>query len=119
MGLYSVPMPHFQELHTLRYLRELGEKLDCPAREKPIVDEKGLHVAKEEFNQLCRPINTLVAACKSALKGLTNAKAAKEAHERSRAADVAKQDPVQGARGHVHAAESGWQRWWCTTRPMH
>ena len=100
--LFPVPKVIFSGLKTLRELRAMSFRLGADASQ-----EVELHAQVSNFEELLRPVNTMLAACRSSMKGLQSAKTAKEAFERSRTARITKQETAQKARDESAKVKAG------------
>ena len=100
--LFPVPKVIFSGLKTLRELRAMSFRLGADASQ-----EVELHAQVSNFEELLRLVNTMLAACRSSMKGLQSAKTAKEAFERSRTARITKQETAQKARDESAKMKAG------------
>ena len=91
--VHPVPFGILEELRTLRCLREEAQTLG-----EGVATATGLATTIAAFEAQFAPVNTLLVACRSAVKGLKNAQAAKEAHERNRVARLHRAENAEKAR---------------------
>ena len=91
--LYPIPRVVFGALLTLRELRLKAQNLgnEC-ATSAEVTTEIN------KFAELLKAPNTLLVACRSAMKGLSSAKSTREAFERSKEQRIVKQENAQKAR---------------------
>lgn len=89
-SLYPIPKHRFQALHTMRFLKGLADSFDS----RGISDAAQMQTGLDEFDERKKCLELLAVACRSSMTALQSARRTKEAHDKSRAAKLSKQEAV-------------------------